>query len=99
MLDKVADHIQSNQLLKPGQKVICAVSGGVDSMVMAYVLKQLDFPIVIAHVGHGLRASESDADRECVEAFSKTLNVEFLCRKVNVKDERRKGAVHTNDRT
>lgn len=48
------------------QLTVLAVSGGVDSMALLHVFKQLNFPCVVAHVNFGLRGSESDEDTNLV---------------------------------
>ncbi len=48
------------------QLTVLAVSGGVDSMVLLHVFKQLNFPCIVAHVNFGLRGTESDGDTQLV---------------------------------
>jgi len=48
------------------QLTVLAVSGGIDSMVLLHVFKQLNFPCVVAHLNFGLRGSESDSDTHLV---------------------------------
>ncbi len=54
-----------------GAKVLAAVSGGVDSMVMldALIHCQLDLEIAVAHVNFNLRGQESDADTRMVREW------------------------------
>lgn len=52
---------------------IVAVSGGVDSIVLADLLASLELPFVIAHCNFHLRAAESDRDQHFVEAFAGQL--------------------------
>ncbi|WP_436517392.1 tRNA lysidine(34) synthetase TilS [Ekhidna sp. To15] len=59
------DFILTNDLVKKGEKVLLAVSGGLDSMVMAHLFLKEKIPIAIAHCNYGLRGDESDGD----EAF------------------------------
>ncbi len=64
-------------LTAPGDRVICAVSGGADSVALlfgAYLLKEkLGFSLEAAHFNHGLRGEESDGD----EAFVRQLCHQF----------------------
>ena len=61
------------------EQVLVAVSGGPDSTALAAALRELcpshDLRIAIAHVDHGLRAAESDGDREAVEALATRLGI------------------------
>jgi tRNA(Ile)-lysidine synthase len=57
-----------------GRRVLVAVSGGIDSTVLAYGLSELTrlhaFELVIGHVNHGLRGAESDTDECAVREFA-----------------------------
>lgn len=62
--------------LDKGQKVICAVSGGVDSMVLMDALQKHGFEVVVAHVNHQLRP-ESYNDSLWLENQAKIRNLTF----------------------
>ena len=47
-------------------KILAAVSGGADSLALLLALHQANYQIVAAHVNHGLRGAQSDADEEFV---------------------------------
>ncbi|HPJ51727.1 MAG TPA: tRNA lysidine(34) synthetase TilS [Flavobacteriales bacterium] len=65
--ERVHRTLLRHRMLEPGQPILVAVSGGVDSMVLLHVLQRLGHPITVLHVDHGLRGAESDADRSFVE--------------------------------
>lgn len=73
MLDSVLELIQSRQMLPRGTKVLCAVSGGADSISMLHRLyhlrSQLDIQLVVGHYNHRLRGEDSDRDEEFVRQF------------------------------
>ena len=73
MLNKLRLAIRRYELLKPGDKVVCAVSGGADSMALLwafYLLKEsLEIDLSAAHFNHGLRGEESDRDEQFVRKF------------------------------
>ena len=85
MLDEVRRFIRRERLLQDKEPVWVAVSGGIDSMVLLHVLRELDHPCSVAHVDHGLRGAESDADRIFVEGHCKHMGVAFRKLKVDVK--------------
>ena len=66
MLERVRRFLKRYDMLAPGDKVICAVSGGADSMALLwclYLLKDaLQIQLEAAHFNHGLRGEESDGD-------------------------------------
>lgn len=72
-------------MLKPGEPLWVAVSGGVDSMVLLHVLRELGHPCQVAHVDHGLRGAESDADRAWVGEEAKRLGLPFRSVRVDPK--------------
>ena len=79
MLNKLATFLEENQMLQPGDVLICAVSGGADSVALLfamYLLKdKLDIHLSAAHFNHHLRGSESDRDARFVEDFCGGLGI------------------------
>lgn len=65
------------QLIQPGDKVLLAVSGGADSMVMADLFLKSNQPFGIAHCNFQLRGNESDEDEELVKHFAKANQIEL----------------------
>lgn len=75
--------LNHHQLTTSGQAVLLAVSGGLDSMVMAELFYQTQQPFAIAHVNFGLRASESEADALFVEHKAQSYGVPFHLHRVD----------------
>ncbi len=65
------------------QLTVLAVSGGVDSMVLLHVFKQLNFPCVVAHVNFGLRGVESDGDTNLVVKTCKEMSIPCFLKHVD----------------
>lgn len=61
------------------KKIICAFSGGPDSVFLAKFLEKnfSEYEVIIAHFNHHLRGEESDGDEKFCEAFAKKNNVTF----------------------
>ena len=78
MIDEFKKFIFENNLIKPGDKVLMTVSGGIDSMVMAHLFLKQDYKIGIAHCNFSLRAAESDKDEELVRKFASEHNIPFF---------------------
>ncbi|HEY2381388.1 MAG TPA: tRNA lysidine(34) synthetase TilS [Terriglobia bacterium] len=74
--------IEKHQLVVPGEPILAGVSGGADSVCLALVLKELGFSIGIAHVNHGLRGEDSDADERFTAALAQRLSVRYFSRRV-----------------
>ncbi|MCW5911599.1 MAG: tRNA lysidine(34) synthetase TilS [Cyclobacteriaceae bacterium] len=77
MKEKLREYVQSLGVTTD-DKILLAVSGGVDSMVMAHLFSQLKYSVVIAHVNFRLRGAESDADQQFVEQWCKQNRVPFF---------------------
>lgn len=73
MLKTVEEFIREQDLIPPGSTVLCAVSGGADSIAMLHILyrlrDKLGFALAAAHYNHRLRGAESDRDQRFVEQF------------------------------
>jgi len=62
MLERVESLIRERDLIAPGGKVTCLVSGGADSTCLWHVLGAVGYRVSALHVNHGLRGAESDND-------------------------------------
>ena len=60
MLDKLQQHIAQQFPFLEGEKLLIAISGGLDSVVLTRLLQQLNFNISLAHCNFNLRGNESD---------------------------------------
>ncbi|MFA6468475.1 MAG: tRNA lysidine(34) synthetase TilS [Bacteroidota bacterium] len=82
--------ISRNKLIKEGQHVIVAVSGGIDSMVLLDVLSSLrdmlHLRLSVAHVNHGLRGRSSDLDEQLVKKRAAKLGIPFFTEKFETKN-------------
>ena len=85
MLDKLKSFIAEYQLVEPDDRLLLAVSGGKDSVVMAHLFYQLDYAFAIAHCNFKLRAEDSDGDEKFVEELAHKLNVPFYSQSFDTK--------------
>ena len=67
MLTKFQNHIEQNFPQLKNKKLLLAVSGGIDSMVLMHLFQQLHYDISIAHCNFQLRGNESDGDEMLVK--------------------------------
>ena len=61
-----------------GKKLLCAVSGGADSMCLLHLLHSGGFDVSAAHFEHGIRGEESLRDAAFVEAFCREQGIPFV---------------------
>lgn len=84
MLSSFISEIENQSLLKKGEKVLAAVSGGKDSMVMLHLLVKAGFEVGVSHINYQLRGSDSDADAALVKTTCEELNVPFHIHKATI---------------
>ena len=79
MRSKLLAFLREQAMVQPGDKVVCAVSGGADSMAMLWAMwlmkDQLKITVEAAHFNHNLRGEESNRDEAFVVAFCKNHNI------------------------
>jgi tRNA(Ile)-lysidine synthase len=81
LLKKFTDFIKKENLFQPKDKLLLAVSGGVDSVVLCELCKQADYDFVIAHCNFQLRGEESERDEQFVRELAKKYNAEIFVKK------------------
>jgi tRNA(Ile)-lysidine synthase len=73
LLNQFKQYITTHHLFQPKDRLLLAVSGGVDSVVLCELCHQAGYDFVIAHCNFQLRGEESNRD----EAFVKTLGEKY----------------------
>ena len=80
--------VSENQMLAQGDRVLCCVSGGADSVAMLHILSRLadtlGISVCAVHVNHGLRGEESDTDEAFVCEFCETLGIELHVQRLSL---------------
>lgn len=86
--EKVEESLDAASLLKSTSVILAALSGGADSLALFLALHRLadkhGFKLRAAHLNHGLRGAESDADAAFVEGICSQFNVPIALDKVDV---------------
>lgn len=78
MLERFKNFIEERGLFSRTDKVVLAVSGGVDSIVMCDLFHKASFSFAIAHCNFQLRKQESDGDEQFVKNLAIFYNVPFF---------------------
>ncbi len=83
MLNKLPAFMRRYGMVQPGDSIVCAVSGGADSMALLWCLyllqDKLDIRLSAAHFNHGLRGAESHRDEDFVRSFCAGYSIPFVC--------------------
>jgi tRNA(Ile)-lysidine synthase len=86
--DQVLHYIRRRELLRAGNRVGVAVSGGADSVALLRVLlelrAELGLVLVVGHFNHQLRGTDSDADQRFVVELAHKLELPFFTGSDNV---------------
>jgi tRNA(Ile)-lysidine synthase len=75
MLQKLSNIITKNFPFLKDNKLLIAISGGIDSVVLTHLLSTLNFDISLAHCNFNLRGKESDVDEIFVKELAKKLTI------------------------
>ena len=75
MLKKFKQHLHQNFPFLEDGKLLIAISGGVDSVVLAYLCSQLNLSFSLCHCNFNLRGQESNDDEAYVKELAKNLKV------------------------
>ena len=81
LLEKFKDYIKQQHLFQSKDKLLLAVSGGVDSIVLCELCKQAGYDFAIAHCNFQLRGEESERDEKFVRALAEKYGVEIFVEK------------------
>lgn len=81
MLKEFKSFIAREKLFRPEDKILLAVSGGIDSVVMGELFHLAGYSFGIAHCNFGLRGKESDADEAFVEKLAGKYKVPFFTKR------------------
>ena len=88
--EQVLDTIKKYNLIEQNDKIVCAVSGGPDSICMLDILRRIkeenkiNFDIIVCHINHMIRV-EATADEQYVENYCKKYDIPFFVKMVDVK--------------
>ncbi|SEB20185.1 tRNA(Ile)-lysidine synthase [Thalassobacillus cyri] len=99
MKTAVDSFMERNQMLKPEQTVLVAVSGGPDSMALLHyfttIRKRWKLRLIAVSVDHGLRGEASAEDLKYVEEMSRQWNIEFIGTSIDVHTYKKQNHLNT----
>lgn len=85
MLEQFLHHIKKEQLISLSDKVLLAVSGGIDSMVMLELFHQASWEVAVVHCNFQLRGHDSTLDEDFVGAQCAERNIPCYVKKFTPK--------------
>lgn len=84
--ESVHKFIEKEKLFLRKHSLLCAVSGGIDSMVMLDILRRLGYTVAVAHVNYMLRDEEAQADQTLVHTYCTTHKLSYHSLKVTAEE-------------
>ncbi len=83
MLNTFKDHLNNNLPFLIEGKLLLAISGGLDSVVLCHLCSELNLNLAFAHCNFNLRGKESDGDEEFIMQLGESLDVEVFVQHFN----------------
>jgi tRNA(Ile)-lysidine synthase len=100
-MSSVREMIARHAMLRAGDRVGVAVSGGADSVALALILKRLQtelgVTLFIVHFNHQLRGADSDGDEKFVKKFAAMQELEFVAGRGDVAARARENGWNLED--
>jgi tRNA(Ile)-lysidine synthase len=85
LLTNFKNHISNTFPALKGKRILIACSGGLDSVVLSRLFKELNYDISLAHCNFSLRGKESDEDENFVILLADKLSIPIFNKKFNTK--------------
>lgn len=85
LLKRFTEYVQQNQLFHPADKLLLAVSGGADSVVLSCLAQKAGLVFGIAHCNFQLRGEESIRDEAVVTELARALNVPLFVKRFDTR--------------
>ncbi len=87
LLNKVLGTIRDYGLVDRGDRLVCGISGGPDSVCLAHILvslsNQLDLDLILAHVNYHTRGTDSDLEEKLCRQIASDLNLPIRVRSIS----------------
>ena len=88
-------HLETSFPYFKERKLLVACSGGLDSVVLAFLLKELGYKIALAHCNFSLRGAESDGDEAFVVELATSWNIPVFTERFDTKPYAAKTKIST----
>ena len=83
MVAEFRSYIKKQKLFNPANRLLVAVSGGIDSIALMHLLQETGYTFSVAHCNFSLRGKEADGDENFVKTLCKKNKIPFFGKKFN----------------
>ena len=87
MLQGFNTFLRKHDLCRPDERILLAVSGGIDSVVMVHLFLEAGFDCAIAHCNFQLRGEDSDLDEAFVRSLATSVGIPVFVKSFNMEAE------------
>jgi tRNA(Ile)-lysidine synthase len=87
MLHRFIDYLYTQKLCKEGDRILLAVSGGIDSVIMMHLFREAGYDCAVAHCNFQLRGEESELDEAFVRSLAHSLEMPVFVKRFDVERE------------
>ena len=84
MLQKTMEYMRQQKIELAGEKIVIGLSGGMDSVCLFHVLRELGCELIAVHVNHCIRGVEADKDEAFAKELCETHGVPFYGYRIDV---------------
>lgn len=91
MVERFIQHIRTKKLLDSGKKYLLAISGGIDSVCLGYLLKASEVDFGLATVNYQLRGEESQGDEDFVRTMAEKWQVPLHVKRLELPEMEQEG--------
>ena len=77
MIKRTAEYMKQQKMPMPGERIVMGLSGGVDSICLFHILRELGYELEAVHVNHGIRGEEAKRDEAFVRKLCGQYNIPF----------------------
>lgn len=85
---RVKEYMEAYRMVRPGEGIVAAVSGGADSVCLLLILRELSaqigFRLAAFHLNHCLRGAEADRDEQFVKELCERLHIPLVAVRADV---------------
>ena len=86
LLQRISNFILEQKLCQAEDHILLAISGGPDSVFLAFAMRLLGYKIGLAHINYQLRGEESEQEEALVRNYASIWEVPLFVKNLNTRE-------------